>query len=85
MSHKNSTKKTLLQLAFGTETVIPIEIRLFSFRVSHFEQRENDKQLRININLIEEVSDKIIKKENGYKRKAAKYYNRRVNNRQFQA
>lgn len=82
-SHKNSIGETLFQLAFGAEVVIPVEIGLLSFKVSHFEKKENEEQLCTNLNLIKEAREEVIKKEESYKRKATKYYNKRVNNRHF--
>lgn len=82
-SHKNSTGKMPFQLAFGTEAVILMEIRLPSFRVSHFEQEINDEHLYINVDLIEEVRDEGLMKDESYKRKVAKYYKRIIKNKQF--
>lgn len=68
-SHKNNTGETSFPFAFGLEDVIPVESRLPSFRVSHFEERENEEQVHANLDLIKEIREEAMKKEEGYKKK----------------
>lgn len=49
-----ATGETLFSLAFGSEAVIPVEIRLPTRRVENFDQQANDEALLLNLDLIEE-------------------------------
>ncbi|GKU89559.1 hypothetical protein SLEP1_g3685 [Rubroshorea leprosula] len=49
--------ETPYHLAFGTEAVIPIEIRVPSFRVTHFDEGQNGQLLRENLDLLAEVRE----------------------------
>ena len=53
-SHQTSTGETSFSLAFGTETVVPVELEQATFRVQNYVQSENDKQLTLNLDLVEE-------------------------------
>ena len=48
------TGKTPFALAFGTETVIPIELKLPSVRVVAFDEQCNSQDLKANLDLLEE-------------------------------
>ncbi|GKV24303.1 hypothetical protein SLEP1_g33930 [Rubroshorea leprosula] len=50
-----ATCETPYHLAFGTEAVIPIEIGVPSFRVTHFDEERNGQLLRENLDLLDEV------------------------------
>lgn len=82
--HKNNTGKTSFQLNFSTKIVIPLEITLPSFKVAHFEGGNNDGKKSANLYLIKEQKVKATMKKERYERKAARYYNQRVHNRQYQ-
>ncbi|GKV01151.1 hypothetical protein SLEP1_g13729 [Rubroshorea leprosula] len=49
--------ETPYHLAFGTEAVIPIEIGVPSFRVTHFNEGRNGQLLRENLDLLAEVRE----------------------------
>ncbi|GKV12463.1 hypothetical protein SLEP1_g23603 [Rubroshorea leprosula] len=51
------TGETPYHLAFGTEAVIPIEIGVPSFRVTHFDEGRNGQLLRENLDLLDEVRE----------------------------
>lgn len=70
-------------MAFGIEAIILVEIRLPSFRVTYYNQEMNEEYLRMNLDLIEEVQNEVLAKEESYKRKATKYHTKRVKNRQL--
>ncbi|GKV06415.1 hypothetical protein SLEP1_g18313 [Rubroshorea leprosula] len=52
---KTATGETPYHLAFGTEAVIPIEIGVPSFRVTHFDEGQNGQLLRENLDLLAEA------------------------------
>lgn len=83
ITHKSSARETPFQLAFRVEVVILVEIGLPSFRVSHYNQNLNKEQIRVNLDFIKKVIDKVTSKEERYKKNVVKYYNKRVKNRYF--
>lgn len=42
-------------LSFGTEAVVPVEIGMPSYRVESFNDKENAEELRINLDLVDEL------------------------------
>ncbi|GKV26048.1 hypothetical protein SLEP1_g35410 [Rubroshorea leprosula] len=49
--------ETPYHLAFGTEAVIPIEIGVPSFRVTHFDEGRNGQLLQENLDLLDDVRE----------------------------
>ena len=49
--------ETLFNLTFGTEAMTPIEIDLLTLRTENFEEEVNSKQLRANVDLLEETQE----------------------------
>nr|XP_023888042.1 uncharacterized protein LOC112000167 [Quercus suber] len=47
--------ETLFKLAYGSEAVIPAEVNMANHRVMKYQDKENKGQLRLNIDLIDEV------------------------------
>ncbi|GKV30498.1 hypothetical protein SLEP1_g39303 [Rubroshorea leprosula] len=54
---RTATGETPYHLAFGTEAVIPVEIGVPSFRVTHFDERRNGQLFRENLDLLEDVRE----------------------------
>ncbi|XP_021971951.1 uncharacterized protein LOC110867121 [Helianthus annuus] len=63
-------------LTYGTEAVIPAEIGLPNLRCRNWE--ENERELRSNLDLLEERRNIATIKEARYKKKIEKYYNARA-------
>ncbi|GKV15261.1 hypothetical protein SLEP1_g26057 [Rubroshorea leprosula] len=53
---RTTTGETPYHLAFGTEAVIPIEIGVPSFRVTHFDEGRNGQLLRENLDLLDKLA-----------------------------
>ena len=68
---RTATGETPYSLAFGTEAVLPIEHRLTSFRVQHYEPKDNEEKLRANLDLLEEKQEKAAERVAAYKSKIA--------------
>ena len=47
--------ETPFNLAYGSDVVIPAEVDLTSYRVAHYNNEENEKQLRLSLDLMDEV------------------------------
>ncbi|GKV26785.1 hypothetical protein SLEP1_g36020 [Rubroshorea leprosula] len=87
---RTATGETPYHLAFGTEAVIPVEIGVPSFRVTHFDEGRNGQLLRENLDLLGENLDLLaeVREEARlrtlvYKQKLANFYNKRVRPRTF--
>ena len=52
---RTPTGKTPFKLAYGSETVIPAEVHMTSHRVRKYQAEENEEQLRLNLDLMDEV------------------------------
>ncbi|GFZ19982.1 hypothetical protein Acr_28g0006870 [Actinidia rufa] len=77
------TGETPYSMVFGTESVIPVEIGMPSFRISNFDKESNEAELRLNLDLLEEKREKAELRQAAYKNQVAKYYNQRVKHRSF--
>ena len=52
---EDSYRGDSFQLAYGSEAVIPTEVHMASHRVVKYQEEENNEQLRLNLDLIDEV------------------------------
>ena len=82
-THKSATQETSFALAFGTEAVAPIEVGLKSPRVEFTNTEHNEEILCLNLDLLEEKREQVLKSAEDYHRKTTKYYDRRVRPRSF--
>ena len=49
------TGETPFRMTYGSEAVVPVEIGLTTFRTSTYDDHQNEEQLRLNLDLIDEV------------------------------
>ena len=82
-TRKSTTQETLFALAFGTEAVAPVEVGLKSPRIEFASTEHNEEALRLNLNLLEEKREQVLKNIKDYHRKTARYYNQRVRPRSY--
>ena len=54
-----------------------------SFRTSNFEKKNNEIELRLNLDLINEKRERAKIRQAAYKHQVAKYYNQRVGHKSF--
>ena len=52
---RTPTGETPFKLAYGSEAVIPAEVHMASHRVKEYQAEENEVQLRLNLDLMDEV------------------------------
>ena len=52
---RTPTGETLFKLAYGSEAVIPTEVHMANHRVTMYQDKDNEEQLRLNLDLIDEV------------------------------
>ena len=77
-TRNSATKETPFTLAFGTEAVAPIEIRLKSPRIELAGMEHKEKDLRLNLDLLDEKLDQVLKRTEDYQRKTTRYYDQKV-------
>ena len=82
-THRSTTQETPFTLAFGTESVAPIEFELKSPRIEFTDPKLNDKSLRSNSDLLEEKREQVLRRAEDYQRKTTRYYNRNVRPNSF--
>ncbi|GKA27239.1 reverse transcriptase domain-containing protein [Tanacetum coccineum] len=66
-----------MNLTYGTEAVIPVEIGMPTHRTSGVNQRTNDQELRLNLDLLDERREIAAIREVRYKQQVEKYYNKK--------
>ena len=52
---RTPTGETPFKLAYGSEAVIPAEVHMTSHRGRKYQVEENEEQLRLNLDLMDEV------------------------------
>ena len=80
---RTPTGETPFRLTYGTEAVIPVEIGLTTWRTNHYDEGNNDVQLRSNLDLVDKVRDQAEAKTRVYQQRMARYCDRRVKHREF--
>ena len=77
-TRKSATQETPFALAFGTEAIAPVEVGLKSQRIELASVEHNDEALRLNLDLLDEKREQVLKRTEDYQRKTARYYNQKV-------
>ena len=77
------TRKTPFKLVYESDAVIPAEVGLTSYRVAHYNDKENEKQLSLNLNLIDKVRMDAEQRVTLYKNLMTKHHDALVKPRQF--
>ncbi|GKB21124.1 reverse transcriptase domain-containing protein [Tanacetum coccineum] len=75
---KSSNNDTPFSLTYGTEAVIPAEIGMPTYRTAVVDAVHNDKELWLNLDLLEERRERTAIREAKAKSKMTKCYNARV-------
>ncbi|GKE13299.1 reverse transcriptase domain-containing protein, partial [Tanacetum coccineum] len=74
-------KTRLHHLAYGTESIIPVDIGMPTRRTTRGTDEENDVELRLNLNLLEKRREIAIIREARQRHQVEKYYNQRVHHK----
>nr|XP_023926800.1 uncharacterized protein LOC112038230 [Quercus suber] len=70
--------ETPFRLTFGTKAVVPMEVGLTSIQIKAYEEQKNQQELNNNLDLIDEVRNKVMKQMAKYKEAMARYYNKKI-------
>ena len=77
-TRNSATQETPFALPFSTEAVAPVEIGLKSPRIELESVEHNEEALRLNLDLLDEKRDQVLKRTEDYQRKTARYYKQKV-------
>ena len=75
---KYATSHTPFFLVYGSEVVLPVEIGIPSTRVTYYSHEENEKEKRINLDLILETSGNALLRSIAHKQWLTRNFNRHV-------
>ena len=65
-THKSTTRETPFPLAFGTEAIALVKVRIKSPRVEFANAKHNEEFLRLNLDLLEEKREQALKHAEDY-------------------
>ena len=82
-THKSATQETPFTLAFGIEVVALVEVGLKSPRIELASVEHNEEALRLNLDLLDEKHEQILKRIEDYQRKTTRYYDQKVKPRNY--
>ena len=82
-TQKSATRETPFALAFSTEVVAPVEVRIKSPRIEFASVEHNDEALSLNLELLDEKREQVLRRTEEYQRKTARYYNQKVKPRSY--
>ncbi|GJV11148.1 reverse transcriptase domain-containing protein [Tanacetum coccineum] len=75
---KTSNGETPFNLTYVSEAVIPAKIGMPTYRTIHFNEAQNEEEMRLNLDLTQERREAAAIREAKYKNKVEQYYNKRV-------
>ena len=80
---RTPTFETPFKLAYGSEAVIPADVHLANHRVTMYQDKDNEEQLRLNLDLIDEVRTNADERTARYKNLMARQHDAMVKPRRF--
>ena len=83
MTVRTPIGETPFKLAYRSKAVIPAEVHMGSHRVMKYEEEDNEKQLRLNLDLIDKVRMDVEQRTKRYKNLMARQYDAMVKPKHF--
>ena len=80
---RTRTGETPFKLAYGSEAVISTEVHMANHRVMKYHNEDNEEQLRLNLDLIDEVRMNVKQRTARYKNLMPRQYDEMVKPRRF--
>ena len=80
---KTPTRETPFKLAYGSEAVIPTEVHMANHKVMKYQDEGNEEQLRLNLDLIDEVRMDAEQRTTRYENLMARQYDLMVKPKHF--
>ena len=81
--NENPYRGTPFKLAYGSEAVIPVEVHIANHRVMTYQDKDNEEQFRLNLDLIDKVRTDAEHRTARYKNLMARQYDAMVKPRRF--
>ena len=75
---RTPTGETPFKLAYGSEAVIPAEVHMANHKVTMYQDKDNEEQLHLNLDLIDEVRTNTDERMARYKNLMAMKYDAMV-------
>ena len=82
-TRKSATQETPFALAFCTEAVAPVEVGLKSLSIEFPRTEHKEEVRRLNLDLLEEKCEQVLKRIEDYHQKTTRYYDQRVKPRSY--
>ena len=82
-SFRATTGKTPFYLAYGVETIIPVEISVPTFRIDNFDEENIDVLLALSTDLLKERREMSQVQAATFQQTVARYYNSKVKLERF--
>ena len=83
MTVRTPIGETPFKLAYGSEAVLPAEVHMANHRVTMYQDKDNEEQFRLNLDLIDEVRTDANERMARYKNLMARQHDAMVKPRQF--
>ena len=80
---RTPTRETPFKLAYGSEVVVLAEVHMADHRVMKYQDKENEEQLHLKLDLIDEVRMETEQRTARYKNLMARPYDAMVKPRRF--
>lgn len=80
---QSTTRETPFRMAYGSDAMIPVEIGEPSFRRTHFDEANNEAELRTSLDAIEEVRDRALVVAEATKQRYKRRFDSKVKPRAF--
>nr|KYP39784.1 Retrovirus-related Pol polyprotein from transposon 17.6 [Cajanus cajan] len=80
---QSTTQETPFRLVYGSDAMIPVEIGEPSFRRAHFNESNNDTQLRVNLDIVENIRERAQVVAEATKQRYKRRFDSRVKLREF--
>ena len=80
---RTPTRETPFKLAYGSETIIPAEVHMANHRMTMYQDKDNEEQLCLNLDLIDEVRTDAEERTGRYKNLMARQHDMMVKLRRF--
>ena len=81
MTVRTPTRETSFKLAYGSKAVIPAKVHMTNHRVTMYQDKDNEEQLCLNLDLIDEVRTDAEERTTRYKNLMARQHDAMVKSR----
>ena len=82
-TQKSATRETPFTLTFSTEAIAPVKVGLKSPRIELATMEHNDEAFCLNLDLLDEKREQVLRRTEDYQRKTTRYYNQKVKPRSY--